>query len=185
MKMRIRKRAFSAIAAICIACVSGAAGAEEAVDEYPFGLALLPVRGLEAPGPDSGVWMFRLNLLAGCNRTMSGVDIGTVGNWTTEDVGGIALAAGYNVCGWDSAGLQLACVNFTEREHVGVQVGLGNMTWGIGGFQLGVVNATGEGNGLQIGVVNLAESFSGVQLGLLNMNLASELPMMPIVNAWF
>ena len=183
--MRIRKRAFSAIAAVCVACVSGAAGAEEPVDEYPFGLALLPVRGLEAPGPDSGVWLLRLNLLAGCNRTTSGVDFGTVGNWTTEDASGIAMAAGYNVCGWNSAGLQLACVNFTEREHAGVQVGLGNMAWGIGGCQLGVVNAIGEGGGLQIGVVNLAESFSGFQLGLWNMNLASALPMMPIANVSF
>ena len=183
--MRSEKRAFSAIAAVCMACATVTAGAEEAVDEYPFGLSLLPVRYLGAPGPDSGVWLFRLNLLAGCNRTMSGVDFGTVGNWTTEDAGGIALAAGYNVCGWDSAGLQLACVNFTEREHDGVQVGLGNMTWGIGGLQLGVVNATGEGSGLQIGVVNLAESFFGFQLGLWNMNLASGVPMMPILNARF
>lgn len=183
--MKMRSKVVSAIAAVCMAFVTGVAGAEEAFDEYPFGLALLPVRWLEAPGPDSGVWLLRLNLLAGCNRTMTGLDVGSVCNWTTGDGIGLAFAGICNVCGGDCAGLQAACVNFTERAHAGAQLGAGNMTWGIRGVQLGAVNATGEGYGLQVGVVNLAESFSGLQLGLLNMNLASPLPMMPIVNAWF
>ena len=183
--MKRVRGALAAGLAMCAACVMSSANAEEPVDEYPFGLSFLPVRGLEAPGPDSGVWIFRLNLLAGCNRSVSGLDLGTVGNWTTDDVCGLAFAAGYNVCGGSGSGLQLSCVNFTEREQNGVQLGLGNMTWGINGLQLGVVNATSEGHGVQIGVLNLAESFSGLQLGLLNMNQASALAMMPVLNAWF
>ena len=183
--MKSRNRAFSAIAAICMACVTGAAGAEEAVDEYPFGLALLPFRCLEAPSPDSGVWLFRLNLLAGRNRTMTGLDVGSVCNWTTGDGAGLAFAGICNVCGGEGAGLQVACLNSTERAHAGLQLGAGNMTWGIRGAQLGVVNATSEGYGLQIGVLNLAESFSGLQLGLLNMNLASPLSLTPILNVRF
>lgn len=181
----MRSRVVSAIAAACMACVTGAADAEETVDEYPFGLALLPVRYLEAPSPDSGVWLFRLNLLAGRNRTMTGLDVGSVCNWTTGDGAGLAFAGICNVCGGEGAGLQVACLNSTERAHAGLQLGAGNMTWGIRGVQLGVVNATSEGYGLQVGVVNLAESFSGLQLGLMNMNLASPLPMMPVLNVWF
>lgn len=181
----MRSKVFSAIAAVCMAGATGVAGAEETVDEYPFGLALLPVRYLEAPSPDSGVWLLRLNLLAGCNRTMTGLDVGSVCNWTTGDGTSLAFAGISNVCGGDGAGLQVSCLNFAERAYAGAQLGAGNMTWGIRGIQLGVVNATSEGYGLQVGVVNLAESFSGLQLGLLNMNLASPLPMMPIVNVWF
>ena len=187
MKNR-KKRAFSAIAAVCVACVTGVAGAtpaEESGDEYPIGISLLPFRYLEAPSPDSGVWLFRLNLLAGRNRTMTGLDVGSVCNWTSGDGAGLAFAGVCNVCGGEGAGLQAACLNSTERAHVGAQLGAGNMTWGIRGVQLGVVNATSEGYGLQVGVVNLAESFSGLQLGLLNMNLASPLPMMPVLNVWF
>ena len=173
------------VAAVCAAGALQMAKADEAVDEYPFGLSLLPVRCLEAPGPDSGVCFFRLNLLAGCNRTMTGIDVGTIGNWTTDDFNGLAFAAGYNVCGGGGAGLQLSMVNFAEREFGGFQIGLANMTWGISGLQLGVVNATSEGHGVQIGLVNLAESFSGFQLGLFNMNQESPLMIMPILNVWF
>lgn len=174
------------VAAACMTGLLGAANANEnEVCKSPVGVSFLPVRYLETPGPDSDVWLFRLNLLAGCHRTMTGLDIGTVGNWTNGDVGGLAFAAGYNVCGGEGGGLQLSCVNFTEKEHRGLQLGLVNMTWGICGLQLGVVNATGEGHGAQFGLVNLAESFAGVQFGLLNMNQASPLVMMPIVNVRF
>lgn len=176
---------FAALAAACLVCAADALAAEEAGDEYPVGISLLPFRYLEAPGPDSGVWLFRLNLLAGCNRTMTGLDVGSVCNWTSGDGAGLAFAGVCNVCGGEGAGLQAACLNSTERAHVGAQLGAGNMTWGIRGVQLGVVNATSEGYGLQVGVVNLAESFSGLQLGLMNMNLASPLPMMPVLNVWF
>lgn len=183
--MKQAKKTIKSVLAVCAASFLSVAGAEESADEYPVGVSVLPVSCMEMPGTDAGVSFFRLNLLAGCNRTMTGFDFGTVGNWTTENAYCLAFAAGYNVCGGDGGGVQLACVNFTEKAYGGLQLGLGNMTWGLAGLQLGVVNATGEGCGVQLGLVNLAESFSGLQLGLLNMNQASALMMMPIVNVWF
>lgn len=179
------KQVIKFVTVVLAVCLMRVGFAEETFDRYPIGISLLPVRYLEAPSPDSGVWLFRLNLLAGYNRSMTGFDLGTIGNWAKEDVYGLAFAGGYNVCGGEGAGLQLSCVNFTERGFGGVQMGLVNLTWGISGLQLGIVNATSEGGGLQIGLVNLAESFSGFQLGLLNMNQDSPLMMMPILNVWF
>lgn len=151
----------------------------------PVGLALLPVRYCETPGPASDVWAFRLSLLAGCNRTMKGLDIGCIGNWSEGDMAGVGFAAGYNYCGGEGRALHLALVNYTGEGHAGCQVGLVNTTWRIRGLQLGLVNASSEGGGLQLGVYNMAEDFSGVQLGLVNMNMSSPLMMMPILNVWF
>lgn len=152
---------------------------------YYMSLGLLPVRYMEFPSPDADVRVMRLNLTAGCHRSMYGLDLGTIGNWTSENMGGVIIAGGYNVAQHECYGLQLSCVNFTGDAHYGLQTGICNLTWGIRGFQLGLVNVTSDGAGLQIGVYNVAEDFSGFQLGLINMNMASPLMMMPFVNIWF
>ena len=152
---------------------------------YYMSMGIMPVRYMEFPGPDADVRILRLNLTAGCHRSMYGLDIGTVGNWTAGDLGGIALAGCYNVCQHKCFGMQLSCVNFTEDAHCGVQTGICNLTWGIRGVQIGLVNVTSDGAGAQFGLYNVAEQFSGVQLGLVNMNMASPLMMMPFLNVWF
>lgn len=116
---------------------------------------------------------------------MYGLDMGSVGNWTSGKSGGLSVAGGYAVCMADCFGVQLSCVNFTEERHFGAQIGVVNMTWGLRGLQTGIVNATSDGIGMQVGLCNLAEDFSGFQLGLINMNHASPLLMMPILNVWF
>ena len=161
--------------------------ADETESESTFytSMGILPVRYLELPGPDVNVRIMRLNLLAGCHKSMYGLDVGSLGNWTTGGSGGILLAGGYNVCQKKCYGIQLSCVNFTEDAHYGMQLGVVDMTWGIRGIQLGLVNVTSEGAGMQIGLYNVAEDFSGFQLGLINMNISSPLMMMPILNVWF
>ncbi len=148
-------------------------------------VGLLPVKYLELPGPDADVRIMRLNLIAGCHKSMYGLDLAVLGGWTRGDSAGILLSGGYNVCLGECYGLQLASVNFTEGAHCGLQIGAVNMTWGLRGMQIGAVNATSDGAGWQIGLYNMAESFSGIQLGLINMNIGSPLMMMPLLNVWF
>ena len=188
--MKTRTRMMMAIAtALALSVQAQTSGKEEVLPpsegSSPMGLALLPVRYCEAPGPNSDVWAFRLSLLSGCNRTMTGLDVGSLGNWSKGDMSGIGLAGGYNYCGGVGRALHLALVNYTGEDHAGGQIGLVNTTWRILGLQVGLVNATGEGGGIQLGVYNMAEDFSGLQLGLVNMNLASPMRMMPILNVWF
>ncbi|MBE6396259.1 MAG: hypothetical protein E7046_04575 [Lentisphaerae bacterium] len=183
MKTKIKKIVMF-LAAISVVSVLSADDAESESTFYTS-MGILPVRYLELPGPDVNVKMLRLNLLAGCHKSMYGLDVGSVGNWTTGGSGGILLAGGYNVCQKKCCGLQLSCVNFTEDAHYGMQMGVVDMTWGIRGLQLGLVNVTSEGAGMQIGLYNVAEDFSGLQLGLINMNIASPMMMMPIMNVWF
>ena len=152
---------------------------------YYMSMGILPVSHMEFPGPDADVRILRLNLTAGRHKSMFGLDVGTVGNWTSGDSGGIAMAACYNVSRRKCFGMQLSCVNFTEDAHCGAQTGICNLTWGIRGVQLGLVNVTSDGAGTQIGLYNVAEQFSGVQLGLVNMNMASPMMMMPFLNVWF
>ena len=138
-----------------------------------LGIGLLPVRYAEFPGPDSDVRVLRLSLLAGCNRTMAGLDFGTVGNWCEGDMDGLGFASCYNVSGGGAfAVLFAAGANVSSSSHGGVMLAAGANVVGhaYSGFQMSCVNYTEEAHcGVQFGMVNLTWGVRGVQFGMVNV----------------
>ena len=166
---------------------------------YPCAFSIIPL--LEWPSAGCDVNIFRFNLLVGQHRTVTGVDFGVLGNRVVGETAGLSVAgiwndcgvsigsigaaavANYSVYGWD--GLQLSCVNCTEGEMNGVQLGVLNMAGRDLGLQVGVCNLSGKSIGVQVGIVNVSEALSGLQLGLVNVNIDSSLPVLPFVNMGF
>ena len=165
-----------------------------------FAISLLP--SLETPSEDWSVHGARLNILAGRHRDVAGLDIGILGNITTEDFDGVQLAAGWNSIGRSAGAVQFAGVfNQCEGEFTGLQCAsifnnVGEYCGGVQmaclnkasefeGLQIGLFNSIDRGIGVQIGVVNSARVLEGLQIGLLNFISDSSVPFFPIVNAAF
>ncbi len=96
----------------------------------------------------------RLNLIYGCNSSVTGLDVGFI-NHTTEGL---------------SQGVQYGFVSLVDSDFTGWQNNLVNITKGnFKGFQLGIVNYANQMNGLQFGLVNYTVNMKGLQIGLVNM----------------
>lgn len=167
--------------------------------EFPCAFSIVPI--LEWPSQGCDVWLFRFNLLAGNHRTVKGLDLGVLGNRVDGESAGLQLAGIWNDCGasigslgvavaanyseysWD--GVQVACVNWTEGEMNGIQLGVVNMAGRDLGLQVGLCNFSGKSIGIQLGVINVSEALSGVQVGLINVNTASSVPVLPFLNIGF
>jgi hypothetical protein len=82
MMTRIKKLAMLLVAMSVVSTLV----ADETESESTFytSMGILPVRYLELPGPDANVKMLRLNLLAGCHKSMYGLDVGSLGNSPTR-----------------------------------------------------------------------------------------------------
>lgn len=113
----------------------------------PLGLTLL---GWSLPNAFSVVDGIRLNFGCGRFERTNGIDVGL---WSTSgDFRGVAA----NLIG-----------NFSERDSVGLQVGLVNLTeFEVDGVQIGLVNKAGHLRGVQIGLVNFNPS--GISFPILN-----------------
>lgn len=166
---------------------------------YPCAFSIVPA--LEWPSQGCDVFLLRFNLLVGRHRTVKGFDFGVLGNRVSGESAGLQLAGVWNDCGdsigslgvatianysaygWD--GVQMACVNWTEGEMNGIQLGATNMAGRDVGLQLGLFNLSGKSIGVQLGIVNVSEALSGLQIGLINVNIDSTVPALPFVNIGF
>lgn len=150
------------------------------------GLALLPCRYAELPGPDYDVYGLRFGLIGSRNRNVGGLDFGSVVNWAGGSLDGLSLAGIATVCDSASFGIHFAsCINYAEQTVNGAEFALLNCPYGINGVQLGLVNAVREGSGIQLGLWNMAEDFSGFQMGVFNMAMSMrgvQLGLVDIIN---
>ena len=175
------------------------AEAEPAHGFFPLGLYLLPNIGF--PGEHWDVGPVRINLIAGRNRDVYGLDLGLVGNMATEEFSGlqsaglfnrighsdgaVQLAGVFNHCCGDFTGLQAAIANVADGEMDGLQIGLYNRASVLDGMQLGFFNIVDSGDGVQIGVINSARELDGLQIGVINIIRDSSMPFLPLLNFAF
>jgi hypothetical protein len=149
--------------------------------EKPFQLSFIGPT-MQLVDDDADVKGFRLNLLYGVNRNVTGLDLGLI-NRTTEDFkgyqGGLVGVTHGRVSGWQDNW----AVNVAEGQFYGLQTGLVNLVGTGEGVQFGAYNSADYMSGLQIAVVNFAEDLNGVQVGLINIiRSKGSFPILPLVN---
>ncbi len=173
----------------------------------PAALGLMPP--IQFPPEDFTIVGLRLSMLYGQHQEVYGLDVGLLGNVTTQSFVGLAVAGGFNatkntarVLGVQLAGganvnrgkltvigLQaaLANINSGEASIVGVQFGAVNLSGHtkVYGLQAGVYNVAQEVYGFQIGLINQTESLHGLQIGLLNFYHKGTVGVSPILNMGF
>jgi hypothetical protein len=175
----------------------------------PLSLNLVPP--IEFPPEDVGVTGARISILWGQHRNVYGLDLGLLGNITSQEFVGVSISGIFNMThgpttalGVQLAGLtnintgptrvfgaQLALgmnVNTAASSVSGLQAALlGNISTftNIYGVQLGLFNRAQEVYGLQVGLVNMAEDLHGVQIGLVNFNKKGLFAVAPILNIGF
>ena len=135
-------------------------------------------------GEEWSVTAFRLSLLDGVNRDVTGLDVSFGGTHTLGRLRGLQVALANEVAG-DCTGAQIgATVNRVEGRLRGMQSS-GMMAYAGDGagaqFAPILVQAT-KLRGFQLGLVTLAQEMTGLQLGLLNFNENGFLPVFPIFN---
>jgi hypothetical protein len=174
----------------------------------PLGIGIVPP--VQFPPSDFTIMGARLSLLYGTHRDVYGLDIGGLGNITTGEFTGIALAGGFNktsgtttaigtqlagIANWNDGktsvyGLQAAAIvnmNIATSSVVGVQLALMNMSeqTNIYGLQAGIYNKARAVYGFQIGLVNETTDLHGVQIGLINFYHNGFFQVSPIINVGF
>lgn len=139
----------------------------------PIGIALFPP--LQFPDTEYSITGVRLGLV-NVNRSVSGLDLGLLGNVTKQSFTGIAIAGlfNYNNISADITGLQIAGLANIN--------GTGSTLYGV---QIGAYNSVSNVYGVQIGLINVAQKLNGIQIGLLNFNASGPFKASPIINASF
>ncbi len=175
----------------------------------PLSVSVLPP--VQFPPGDFTVTGARASLLWGKHHAIYGLDLGLIGNITTQNFVGIAASGIFNATTGTThiLGLQLAGitnVNTNKTSVYGMQLaGLVNMNTAeskvvglqaallanladhtkVYGVQFGLYNNALEVYGLQIGLVNVTENLHGVQIGLINFNHKGVFAVAPILNVGF
>lgn len=134
---------------------------EEIISEQALQLSFIPVLGTNFAPSGSTINNISLNVLAGYNYGVNGVELGGFVNVDRSDVRYLQLAGFVNLVGGNMTGLQGASfVNGVRREVTGAQLsGFVNLSQGVTGAQgSGFVNyAHGKVDGVQgTGFVNFA-----------------------------
>jgi len=182
------------------------AGVSEAA-MTPLSLGIIPP--VQFPPEDFTVAGARLSVLWSKHRSVYGIDLGVVGNITTQNFTGIGISGGFNVTNGQTTiiglqaagitnvntnklkvyGLQIAAMNSNtgEASIVGVQAGLINSSkfTKLYGLQVGVYNRAQVVTGFQIGLVNMTDSLHGIQIGLINFHNKGTVSVAPILNIGF
>lgn len=168
------------------------------------------VNPVQFPPSDYDVTGLRLSVLWGSHRDVSGLDLGVVGNVTTQKFNGAAFsglfnytqnnvnAYGFQIAGLTNYNLQKTNVygvqlaaganyNKAESSIVGFQMAALNLTahTNVYGVQAGIYNRAKKVVGLQIGLVNAADNLHGLQIGLLNFHYTGLFYVSPILNFGF
>lgn len=156
-------RTASLLAALAVASPARAEGGK------PIQLALFdPVQIVPAGQSVKGL---RLSLIYSKNVNVTGLDLSFIASQTTGNF----------------AGVQFALVGVVDKDFLGWQDSLVNLTGGTAtGLQLGFFNKAKRVEGLQFGLVNHAGTINGLQIGLVNIiEKGGWLPVMVIVNGNF
>ncbi len=173
----------------------------------PLSLGILPP--VQFPPEDFTVAGARISVLWSKHRSVYGIDVGVIGNITTQNFTGIGIAGGFNATNGQTAiiglqaagianintnklkvyGLQIAAMNSNtgEASVVGVQAGLINSSkfTKIYGLQVGAYNRAQVVTGFQIGLVNMTDSLHGIQIGVINFHNKGLISVAPIINIGF
>jgi hypothetical protein len=173
----------------------------------PLGVSIIPPA--EFPPENFTVAGARLDVLVGNHYRVYGLDIGGLGNITTQESWGIEVAglmnwnkgetdivllqaagiANINVNKVRMVGVQVALYNSNQAESSlgGLEVGLYNDSphAKVMGLQVGLYNKAYEVYGFQIGVFNSTNSLHGLQIGLVNYNATGIFAVAPILNFGF
>lgn len=146
---------------------------------------------------------FRLDLLSGINKDVSGLDIGTLVNITEEKAKGLQICGFYNHIGEGEGIFQLAGLlnrcdgNYTGLQLAGIYNEVDGMLSGgalaamnqakfVQGLQMGIFNNARTLSGMQLGIVNFADDADrGVQVGIVNVMPNAKIPVSVIVNIGF
>lgn len=174
----------------------------------PVSVSIVPP--IQFPPGDFNVTGIRASALWGKHRSVYGIDVGLLGNFTEQTFTGVALAGGFNKTGGNTTitGFQVAGganVNTSKTTVVGLQLALG-MNYNtaaatvsglqlaavnispftdIYGFQVGLYNKAKEVYGIQLGLVNVADNLHGIQIGLVNFNAKGPFAISPVLNIGF
>jgi hypothetical protein len=151
----------------------------------------------------------RLNLPAGDNHTITGLDLGflgsaieskgiqlnLIGNFTHFSASGDGGCKGIQIGGLGNLhmgagmqGIQIAGLFNGGDELRGIQIaGLFNGEGEVRGIQIaGLFNLATSVRGIQIGLINVTQELTGLQIGLVNCVWDSPiLPILPIINFHF
>ena len=138
---------------------------------YPFQIGFYPT--LQLVPYDQDVTGVRISLI-GCNRNMTGLDLGII-NQSDESFRGIAVAP-INLSKGDAGGIQIGFINHVNGDVVGIQ-GIPLVSWY---HALNIVH--GQITGLQGGFYNQAETLSGMQGGAINVAYNSKGGMVGLYN---
>ena len=151
------------------------------VYEHRFGqVSLVPIVGTNYKSGSIIENNVSLNVIAGYNGGVNGIEIGGFLNIISRDVLGFQISGAANVVAGKTSGMQVAGVlNKTNKKISGFQVA-GVMNWGgdsLGGVQLsGVTNfISGKVKGVQLSGVNnfSTKKVSGLQISGIN-NFGNE-----------
>ncbi len=173
-------------------------------------LAVGIVNPVQFPPDDYDVMGARVSLLWGKHRAFTGVDIGLIGNFSTQRYIGAAVSGVFNktenvttITGFQLAGItninkQKTSVygvqaalgwnnNSAESKVVGLQLASANLSshTTVYGAQVGIYNEAREVYGLQIGLINRTQNLHGLQIGLLNFHQQGFFVVSPILNIGF
>ncbi len=197
----LRKCFFSISAALLFA--TPAMRADDSVEYetiYLVGFSIF--NPVQFPDSSSEVSGFRLSLVYGKNRVVSGLDISAFVSVVEEDFyglegsvlinnigsssGALLIAGVANTCYGDFSGLQVACIaNYAGGNVTGGQIGSFNSSQDVSGFQIGAFNVATSVVGCQIGVINVAQNIKGLQIGLINVIKSNDYPCLPLFNTHF
>lgn len=162
----MKKRLFVLLAAALMSVSAFADSERDRHTNSPIGVAILPFRYCEWPGPADDVMGFRLGLI-GRHNNVAGFDVGFV-NYADSALCGAATAV-FN----------------SHGECYGMQLGLVNATGSGSGIQLGIWNMAEDFAGLQLGLLNYSQRLCGVQIGLGNVIVESPFSTCIILNMCF
>lgn len=147
MNSKQRITLFAAFAGLSLAAV--------AQETRPFQISFLPNVGTNGNPENRYVNNLSINILAGLNEGVAGVELGSILNLDNQDVKYAQLGGVANLVGGNNTGIQLAGVlNGTKGNVAGVQMA-------------GVTNLAAESAGIQAAGINnvTKNSSSGIQMG--------------------
>lgn len=125
----------------------------------------------------------RFNLPRGYNDSVTGIDLGFIGE--SAYMWGLQVNLVANLVKDRAGALQISLYNDVDGKLTGVQVGLWNNARCGEGLQVGLLNLSDEYYGVQVGLINRSNYLYGFQVGLINVNRGSIVPFMPIINIGF
>ena len=173
----------------------------------PLAIGIIPP--VQFPPSKFDIVGLRASVIYGNHRSVSGIDLGLIGNMTEVSFAGLAVAGGFNrnkgkatILGLQLAGianlnmektgvygLQAALVNYNKAESnvVGIQFAAANLAKDttVYGVQAGVWNNARAVYGFQIGIVNMVQNLHGLQIGLVNFHHNGLFKVAPILNFGF